>query len=78
MCACFRCGLIWQGITHDLSASIRLIEFFLRSASIFRASVSIDAEKGQTDDSLAWQNHKAKNKAFHCWHYLDGFEKKTV
>jgi hypothetical protein len=71
MCACFRCGLIWQGITHDLS-KYSLIEFFA-SARYFQGNSSpIDAEKRANGYSLAWQNHKAKNK--HHWHYWTDFE----
>ena len=71
MCACFRCGLIWQGITHDLS-KYSLIEFFA-SARYFQGNSSqIDAEKRANGYSLAWQNHKAKNK--HHWQYWTDFE----
>lgn len=69
--ACLKCGLIWQGITHDLS-KYSITEFFT-SARFFQGNGSpIDAEKRRNGYSLAWQNHKAKNK--HHWHYWTDFE----
>lgn len=71
MKACFKAGLYWQGIAHDLS-KYSLTEFFT-SARYFQGDKSpIDAEKTQNGYSLAWQNHKAKNK--HHWHYWTDFE----
>jgi hypothetical protein len=72
MIACFKAGLIWQGITHDLS-KYSLIEFFT-SARYFQGDKSpIDAEKIKNGYSFAWQNHKGKNK--HHWQYWTDFEK---
>ena len=63
---CFRRGMIWQGITHDLS-KYSFIEFFT-SAKYFQGTGSpIDAEKKEKGYSIAWLNHKAKNK--HHWIY---------
>ncbi|MEN6313243.1 MAG: DUF5662 family protein [Clostridiaceae bacterium] len=71
MKACFKVGLYWQGITHDLSKHSP-IEFFT-SARYFQGNKSpIDAEKIENGYSLAWQNHKARNK--HHWHYWTDFE----
>jgi len=71
MLACFKVGLIWQGITHDLS-KYSFTEFFA-SAKYFQGNSSpVDAEKIKNGYSLAWQNHKAKNK--HHWHYWTDFE----
>jgi len=70
MCACFRSGLYWQGITHDLS-KYSPTEFFA-SAKYFQGNKSsIDAEKEANEYSIAWQNHKAKNK--HHWQYWTDF-----
>jgi len=71
MIACFKCGLIWQGLVHDIS-KYSPIEFFA-SARYFQGTGSlIDAEKREKGYSIAWQNHKAKNK--HHWHYWTDFE----
>lgn len=71
MKACFKSGLILQGITHDLS-KYSITEFFT-SARYFQGDKSpIDAEKVKNGYSLAWQNHKGKNK--HHWQYWTDFE----
>jgi hypothetical protein len=71
MKACFKAGLYWQGITHDLS-KYSFTEFFA-SARYFQGNRSpIDVEKTARGYSFAWQNHKAKNK--HHWHYWTDFE----
>jgi hypothetical protein len=71
MLACFRAGLIWQGITHDLS-KYSLVEF-AASAKYFQGNGSpIDKEKRERGYSIAWQNHKGKNR--HHWHYWTDFE----
>lgn len=63
---CFKRGLYWQGIIHDLS-KLSFTEFFT-SAKYFQEFKSpIDAEKADIGYSVAWLNHKAKNK--HHWMY---------
>lgn len=63
---CFKLGLIWQGLTHDLS-KFSLIEFF-SSARYFQGTSSpIDKERVEKGYSLAWQNHQNKNR--HHWEY---------
>ena len=69
--ACFKCGLFKQGILHDLS-KYSFTEF-RSSAKYFQGKSSpIDAEKNVNGYSLAWQNHKGKNK--HHWQYWTDFE----
>lgn len=71
MMACFKAGLYWQGIMHDLS-KYSITEFFT-SARYFQGNSSpIDREKVEKGYSLAWQNHKAMNK--HHWQYWTDFE----
>jgi hypothetical protein len=68
---CFKAGLFLQGILHDLS-KYSITEFFA-SAKYFQGDKSpIDAEKAKNGYSLAWQNHKTKNK--HHWQYWTDFE----
>lgn len=67
---CFKKGLYWQGIVHDLS-KYSMIEF-CSSAKYFSGTGSpIDNEKRERGYSLAWLNHKAKNK--HHWDYWVDF-----
>ena len=64
--ACFKVGLFWQGLVHDLS-KYSPIEFFA-SARNFQGNKSpVDAEKEKNGYSIAWMNHKATNK--HHWQY---------
>jgi hypothetical protein len=72
MMACFKSGLVIQGLLHDLS-KYSITEFFT-SAKYFQGDKSpIDAEKVSRGYSFAWQNHKGKNK--HHWQYWTDFEK---
>jgi hypothetical protein len=72
MKACFKSGLFIQGLIHDLS-KYSITEFF-SSARYFQGDKSpIEAEKDKEGYSLAWQNHKGKNK--HHWQYWTDFEK---
>ncbi len=65
-CECWKRGLYWQGIVHDLSkfSPTELIP----SAMYFQGDGSpIEKEKNKKGYSIAWLNHKAKNK--HHWIY---------
>lgn len=67
---CFKRGLYWQGIVHDLS-KFSYIEF-VYSAKYFNGTSSpIGREKTEKGYSLAWLNHKANNK--HHWEYWTDF-----
>lgn len=66
MKACFKIGLYWQGITHDLS-KYGLSEF-ISSAKYFQGNSSpIDAEKSAKGYSFAWLHHIGRNP--HHWEY---------
>lgn len=68
---CFKRGLYWQGIVHDLS-KYSPIEFF-SSAKYFQGNSSpVDAEKRAIGYSKAWLHHKGHNK--HHWHYWVDWE----
>lgn len=67
---CFRRGLYWQGIIHDLS-KFSYIEFFYSAQYFNGTSTPIGREKIEKGYSLAWLNHKAKNK--HHWEYWTDF-----
>ena len=67
---CFKIGLYWQGLIHDLS-KYSFTEFFI-SAKYFQGdSTPIAKEKSERGYSIAWLNHKGKNK--HHWEYWTDF-----
>ena len=61
MCGCFRVGLIWQGLTHDLS-KYSLTEF--RAGVKYYQGVRSPnaAEREDKGYSEAWMHHKGRNK----------------
>lgn len=70
---CVSCGIIWQGIIHDLS-KFSFTEF-ISSAKYFQGNRSpIDAEKEAIGYSNAWLHHKGHNK--HHWEYWIDFDDK--
>ncbi|NLL26885.1 MAG: catalase [Erysipelotrichia bacterium] len=72
---CFKLGLYWQGLTHDLS-KYSLIEFFT-SVKYFTGTKSpIDKEKKIKGYSDCWLHHKGRNK--HHWQYWTDFQKGQV
>lgn len=69
--ACFKSGLIFQGIIHDLSKYSPTE--FVSSARFFQGDKSpIKAEKSKYGYSFAWQHHMGVNK--HHWQYWIDFE----
>ena len=69
-CECFKQGLYWQGIIHDFS-KFSYIEFVYSAKYWDGKSTPIGREKAEKGYSLAWLNHKAKNK--HHWEYWTDF-----
>ncbi len=68
---CKACGIIWQGIVHDLSKFS--IAEFSASAKHFQGNRSpIDAEKEAIGYSMAWLHHKGHNK--HHWEWWTDFD----
>lgn len=67
---CVACGILWQGLTHDLS-KFGITEFG-SSARYFQGHRSpIEAEKEAIGYSAAWLHHKGHNK--HHWEYWTDF-----
>lgn len=67
---CFKLGLYWQGLTHDLS-KYSYIEFFT-SVKYYTGSKSpIDKEIKEKGYSSCWLHHKGRNK--HHWQYWTDF-----
>ena len=70
---CFKFGLYWQGLVHDLSKYS--IAEFAPSAKYFNGKRSpIDMEKAATGYSNAWLHHKSHNK-HHQWYWMDWDDK---
>ena len=71
---CFRLGLYWQGLTHDLSKYSPAE--FLAGARYFQGDRSPnDAQRRECGYSAAWLHHKGRNKHhFEYWtdYGLDG------
>ena len=68
---CKACGLLWQGVVHDLS-KFGITEF-ASSARYFQGNRSpIEAEKETIGYSKAWLHHKGHNK--HHWEYWTDFD----
>ena len=66
---CFRLGLYWQGLTHDLS-KYSPYEFF-RGVKYYQGYRSPnDAERIATGVSLAWLHHKGRNR-HHYEYWID-------
>lgn len=70
MIECFKRGLYWQGIIHDLSKFTPAE--FVQSARYFQGSgTPISKIKAELGYSSAWLNHKGRNK--HHWEYWTDF-----
>ena len=70
---CWKIGLYWQGIMHDMS-KFSPIEFF-ESAKYYQGNRSpIDACKEQNGMSLGWQHHKGRNP-HHYEYWMDNFDR---
>ena len=67
---CFKCGLIWQGLTHDLS-KFGFTEFW-RGVKYYQGYRSPHAgEREVYGYSKAWLHHKGRNK--HHFEYWSDF-----
>ena len=64
---CFKVGLYWQGLTHDLS-KYSPTEFFV-GAKYYQGDHSPNVEeRNQMGYSLAWMHHKGRNRHhFEYW-----------
>ena len=66
---CFRSGLYWQGLTHDLS-KFSPVEFMV-GARYFQGDHSPnDEERRQKGYSAAWLHHKGRNR-HHLEYWMD-------
>ena len=75
MQGCFRVGLYWQGITHDLSKFMPAE--FLVGAKYFQGTRSPNnAEREAKGYSSAWLHHKGRNK--HHYEYWIDYSMKDI
>lgn len=69
MLHCFRCGMYWQGLTHDLS-KLSPVEFW-SGAKYYQGNQSPNNVQRRTVGySAAWLHHKGRNK-HHLEYWID-------
>ena len=74
LCGCFRVGLYWQGLTHDLSKYTPTE--FLVGARYYQGTRSPNAaEREEKGYSEAWMHHKGRNR--HHYEYWNDMNKQT-
>lgn len=74
MAGCFRVGLYWQGLTHDLSKYSPTE--FLTGAKYYQGNRSPNsAERDAAGYSTAWMHHKGRNR--HHYEYWTDLNKET-
>ena len=74
LCGCFRVGLYWQGITHDLSKYTPTE--FLNGAKYYQGTRSPNAaEREDKGYSEAWMHHKGRNR--HHYEYWTDMDRQT-
>ena len=66
---CFRLGLRWQGLTHDLS-KYSPAEFWRGAKYYLGYRSPNDEERMETGVSMAWLHHKGRNK-HHFEYWID-------
>ncbi|MDE7295290.1 MAG: catalase [Oscillospiraceae bacterium] len=71
---CFKAGIYWQGITHDLSKFSP--EEFIISCKLYQGTRSPnEAEREEKGYSTAWMHHKGRNK--HHFEYWTDYNPST-
>ena len=74
MAGCFRIGLYWQGLTHDLSKYSK-VEFW-NGARYYQGTRSPNtAEREEKGYSEAWMHHKGRNR--HHYEYWSDMNRET-
>ena len=74
MCGCFRVGLYWQGLTHDLS-KYSPTEFWV-GVKYYQGDRSPNAaEREEKGYSEAWMHHKGRNR--HHYEYWTDMSRQT-
>lgn len=71
---CFRCGIIWQGLLHDLSKYSPTE--FIEGVKYYQGTRSPnEAAREENGYSLAWMHHKGRNK--HHFEYWTDYNMET-
>jgi len=73
---CFKAGLIWQGLMHDMS-KFSLVEFWESVRYYQGTSSPINSCKADKGYSLAWQHHKGRNP-HHYEYWTDNYDAGTT
>ena len=73
---CFKAGIPWQGIMHDIS-KFSHIEFFESMKYYKGTSSPIPEAKKDKGYSLAWQHHKGRNPHHHEY-WTDNYDNGTT
>ena len=64
---CAKCGILWQGLRHDLSKYLPS-EFLVGAKYYLGEKSPNEAERQENGYSLAWMHHKGRNKHhFEYW-----------
>ena len=71
---CAKCGILWQGLFHDLS-KYTPTEFIVGSRNYLGVKSPNEAERQQNGYSLAWMHHKGRNK--HHFEYWTDYNPET-
>ena len=67
MVHCFKCGIPFQGLTHDLS-KYTPVEFFTGCKYYIGTRSPNEGERAEKGYSLSWMHHKGRNKHhFEYW-----------
>ena len=74
MAGCFRVGLIWQGLTHDLS-KYSPTEFWIGARYYQGVRSPNSAEREEKGFSEAWMHHKGRNR--HHYEYWTDMNRHT-
>ena len=69
---CFKCGILWQGLRHDLS-KYSMTEFIPGARYYLGDRSPTEAERRTIGYSAAWLHHKGRNK--HHFEYWIDFSK---
>lgn len=71
---CYKCGILWQGLRHDLS-KYSPTEFFAGAKFYLGDRSPTEAERREYGYSKAWMHHKGRNK--HHFEYWTDYSPKT-
>ena len=71
---CYKCGILWQGLRHDLS-KYSPTEFFAGARFYLGDRSPTEAERKEYGYSLAWMYHKGRNR--HHFEYWTDYNPET-